>query len=215
MKKAEGNNEVMKIDNFSVVQPLLEFGKDTYYFVQIIKRRKDEGNEGMGVSELCLWQRFIDRPETLDRMKQEIQELCTIYNARAYIELNPRSLERWSIELTRKLLDRISLHDFTSVQRLPNKVALSEETIKTRGLKGIDRRRWMLDIDEKTTIPIADRWITEQGIRKVATIPTLSGAHIIIESFNYKRAGLKLGGKVEIEGTKFILSPTANTLLYC
>jgi hypothetical protein len=215
MKKAEGNNEVMKIDNFSVVQPLLEFGKDTYYFVQIIKRRKDEGNEGMGVSELCLWQRFIDRPETLDRMKQQIQELCTIYNARAYIELNPRSLERWSIELTRKLLDRISLHDFTSVQRLPNKVALSEETIKTRGLKEIDRRRWMLDIDEKTTIPIADRWITEQGIRKVATIPTLSGAHIIIESFNYKRAGLKLGGKVEIEGTKFILSPTANTLLYC
>jgi hypothetical protein len=204
----------MKIDNFSVVQPLLEFGKDTYYFVQIIKRRKDEGNEGMGVSELCLWQRFIDRPETLDRMKQEIQELCTIYNARAYIELNPRSLERWSIELTRKLLDRISLHDFTSVQRLPNKVALSEETIKTRGLKEVDRRRWMLDIDEKTTIPIADRWIIEQEIKKVATIPTLSGAHIIIESFNYKRAGLKLGGKVETEGTCFILSPTANTLLF-
>ena len=204
----------MRIDNFNVVQPLLEFGKDTYYFVQIIKRRKDEGNEGMGVSELCLWQRFIDRPETLDQMKQEIQELCTIYNARAYIELNPRSLERWSIELTRKLLDRISLHDFTSVQRLPNKVALLEETIKTRGLKVIDRRRWMLDIDEKTTIPIADRWITEQGIRKVATIPTLSGAHTIIESFNYKHAGLKLGGKVEAEGTCFILSPIANTLLY-
>lgn len=204
----------MRIDNFSVVQPLLEFGKDTYYFVQIIKRRKDEGNEGMGVNELCLWQRFIDRSETLDRMKQEIQELCTIYNARAYIELNPRSLERWSIELTRKLLDRISLHDFTSVQRLPNKVALSEETIKTRGLKEIDRRRWMLDIDEKITIPIADRWITKQEIRKVATIPTLSGAHIIIESFNYKHAGLKLGGKVETEGTCFILSPTANTLLY-
>ena len=204
----------MRIDNFSVVQPLLEFGKDTYYFVQIIKRRKDEGNEGMGISELCLWQRFIDRPEILDQMKQKIQELCTIYNARAYIELNPRSLEMWSIELTRKLLDRISLHDFNSVQRLPNKVALSEETIKTRGLKEIDRRRWMLDIDEKTTIPIADRWITEQGIRKVATIPTLSGAHIIIESFNYKRAGLKLGGKVETEGTCFILSPTANTLLY-
>ena len=204
----------MRVDNFSIVQPLLEFGKDTYYFIQIIKRRKDEGNKGMETSELCLWQRLIDNPETLDRMKQEIQELCTIYNARAYIELNPRSLEWWSIELTRKLLDRISMQDFTSVQRLPNKVALLEETIKTRGLKVVDRRRWMLDVDEKTTIPIADRWITEQKIRKVATIPTLSGAHIIIESFNYKCAGLKLGGKVETEGTCFILSPTSNTLLY-
>ena len=203
----------MRIDNFAKVQPLLDFGKDTYYFVQIIKRRKDQGNEGMSLSELCVWQRFIDKPETLDLYKQEIQELCTIYNARAYIELNPRSLERWSIELTRKLLDRISLHDFQSVQRLPSKVALSEETIKTRGLL-IDRRRWMLDVDEPTPIPIADRWITENEVRKIATIPTLSGAHLIIESFNYKRAGLKLGEKVKTEGTSFILSPTANTLLY-
>ena len=203
----------MRIDNFAKVQPLLDFGKDTYYFVQIIKRRKDQGNEGMSLSELCVWQRFIDKPETLDLYKQEIQELCTIYNARAYIELNPRSLERWSIELTRKLLDRISLHDFQSVQRLPSKVALSEETIKTRGLL-IDRRRWMLDVDEPTTIPIADRWITENEVRKISTIPTLSGAHIIIESFNYKRAGLKLGEKVKTEGTSFILNPTANTLLY-
>ena len=203
----------MRIDNFAKIQPLLEFGKDTYYFVQIIKRRKDQGNEGLGVSELCVWQRFIDKPDTLEHLKQEIQELCTIYNARAYIELNPRSLERWSIELTRKLLDRISLHDFTSVQRLPNKVALSEETIKTRGLL-IDRRRWMLDVDEKTTIPVAEKWADNLGIRKVANIPTLSGAHLIIESFNYKQAGLKLGGMVETEGAKFILSPTANTLLY-
>ena len=203
----------MRIDNFAKIQPLLEFGKDTYYFVQIIKRRKDLGNEGLEVTERKIWQKFIDKPDLLENLKQEIQELCTIYNARAYIELNPRSLERWSIELTRKLLDRISLHDFTSVQRLPNKVALSEETIKTRGLL-IDRRRWMLDVDEPTTIPIADRWITGNGVRKIATIPTLSGAHIIIESFNYKRAGLKLGEKVETEGAKFILSPTANTLLY-
>ena len=203
----------MRIDNFAKIQPLLEFGKDTYYFVQIIRRRKDEGNESLRVSEICMWQRFIDKPDTLERLKLEIQELCTIYNARAYIELNPRSLERWSIELTRRLLDRISLHDFTSVQRLPNKVALSEETIKTRGLL-IDRRRWMLDVDEPTSIPIAIKWTTEMGIKVVETIPTLSGAHIIVESFNYKRAGLKLGGTVKTGGTSFILSPTANTLLY-
>ena len=154
----------MRIDNFDRIQPLLEFGKDTYYFVQIIKRRKDEGNEGMGVSEICVWQRFIDKPKTLELLRQEIQELCTIYNARAYIELNPRSLENWSIELARKLLDRISLHDFQSVQRLPNKVALSEDTIKTRGLL-IDRRRWLLDVDEKTSIPIVTRWVEDMEIQ--------------------------------------------------
>lgn len=203
----------MQIDNFDKIQPLLEFGQDTYYFVQIIKRRKDLGNENLEISERKIWQKFIDKPDVLEKLKQEIQELCTIYNARAYIELNPRSLERWSIEMTKKLLDRISLHDFTSVQRLPNKVALSEETIKTRGLL-IDRRRWMLDVDEKTSIPAALNWIQEKGIRKVAEVPTISGSHIIIESFNYKKEGLKLGGTIETAGTKFVLSPTANTLLY-
>lgn len=204
----------MKIDNFNLIQPLLEFGKDTYYYVQIIKRRKDAGNEGLRVSEMCMWQKIIDKPETLENLRQEIQELCTIYNARSYIELNPRSLERWSIELVKKLMDRIYLHDFTYVQRLPNKVALSEETIKTRGLSLINRRRWMLDVDEKTTIPIVENWIAENGINKVAIIPTISGAHFIVESFNYRGMGLKLGGKVKTSGVEFVLSPTANTLLY-
>ena len=49
----------LKIDNFAKIQPLLEFGKDTYYFVQIIKRRKDEGNEGLEVTERKIWQKFI------------------------------------------------------------------------------------------------------------------------------------------------------------
>jgi hypothetical protein len=72
----------------------------------------------------------------------------------------------------------------------------------------------MLDVDEKTDIPVAEKWADNLGIRKVANIPTLSGAHLIIKSFNYKQAGLKLGGKVETGGTCFVLSPTANTLLY-
>ena len=204
----------MKINNFDIIQPLLEFGKDTYYFVQIIRRKKDLGNENMDVKEIGLWQKFIEKPDSLDILKQEIQELCTVYNARAYIELNPRSLEKWSIELTKKLVDRIYLQDYTSVHRLPFRVALSEGPIKTRGLSLIDRRRWLLDVDEKTDIPVVNKWIKEMGIKEVANIPTLSGAHIIVESFNYKRAGLKLGGKVNIENASFILSPTANTLLY-
>ena len=201
----------MRIDNFDKIIPLLEFGQDTYYFVQIIKRRKDEGNQTLEIPERKLWQKFIDRPEVLEDLKQEIQELCHIYNARAYIELNPRSLERWSIELARRLLDRISLHDFQSVQRLPNKVALSEETIKTRGLT-ISRRRLMLDVDEKVNIPIIEKWVEDNGIKKIANIPTLNGAHLIIESFNYKTLDLRLGEK--IPGTTTIISPTCNTLLY-
>jgi len=204
----------MKIDNFDKILPLLEFGKDTYYFIQIIKRKKDPGNEGMEVPELCLWQRFIDTPKTLINLRQEISNLCESFNARAYIELNPRSLEKWSIELARKLLDRISLQEFQSVYRLPSKVALSEETIRTRNLSTILQRRWLLDVDEKSSIPIVEDWIKENEIKLVNIIPTISGAHFIIGSFNYKKLDLKLGGTVRVGDISFVLSPNANTFIY-
>lgn len=204
----------MRIDNFDKISPLLEFGEDTYYFVQIIKRRKDPGNEELKTPEVCLWQRFIDKPETLEHLKQEVCRICDLFNARAYIELNPRSLEKWSMELAKRLLERISVHGFQSIHRLPFKVALSEEIVKTRGLPTIKQRRWLLDVDDISNISTVESWIKETGIKEVATIPTLNGVHKIIESFNYKKHSLKLGGYVKTGNTEFILSPNANTLLY-
>lgn len=84
------------IDNFDKVKNILKFDdSDKFYFVQIIKRFKDNpnmdksGNYHAGGEYLDSWKIFSY--DELDALKPEIIRLCTKYNARAYITINPRS----------------------------------------------------------------------------------------------------------------------------
>jgi hypothetical protein len=200
------------INNFDKIKNLLVFGKDTYYFAQILRRRKDPGNEGMKSNTERKWFKFITKPETFDNIQQEIQELCRIYNARAYIEINPRSLEKFSVVLAKKLLDRIYVSDYRNIFSVQNQVALLEDTIKTKGV--LPGRRWLVDVDVKTDIPIVEKWLEENNIKIVETIPTFAGAHIIVESFNYKALGIDFEKDIKLENAVFNLKPQCNTLLF-
>ena len=80
------------IDNFDKVKNILKFDdSDKFYFVQIIKRFKDNpnmdksGNYHAGGEYLDSWKVFSY--DELDALKPEIIRLCTKYNARAYITI--------------------------------------------------------------------------------------------------------------------------------
>ena len=87
-----------KIDNFDKVEKLLEFNDngDDFYFVQIIKRYKDnpnddknQGNYRAGAWYLKSWR--IHSADELAQLKPVIIKWCEENNARAYISLNSRS----------------------------------------------------------------------------------------------------------------------------
>ena len=52
----------MEINNFSIIEPLMHFNEDrsTFYFIQLIKRRKDKGNEDMERGERLIKAYFIE-----------------------------------------------------------------------------------------------------------------------------------------------------------
>jgi hypothetical protein len=206
------------IDNFKDIQELLEFGKDTYYYLQVIRRRKDPGNEDQKEPERSMWCKFVCRPESLERRREEIIGLCNHFNARAYIELNPRSLEKFTILCARKFLDRVYYHDYTNVFSVQNSIALSEDTISTRSI--LMKRRWMFDIDRPEDLQGIRDWATKNEIVLRKTIPTPNGYHQLIDAFNYTNLGIKLGTDFTIkteEGTEITTSvkSTSNTILYC
>lgn len=104
-KELISENKV-KIDNFDKIKKLLEFSsKDDFYFVQIIKRWKDnydkvgasdEKNRGKengiyhgGAWYLKSWR--IHSADELLNLKSEIIKICEENNARAYITVNTRS----------------------------------------------------------------------------------------------------------------------------
>lgn len=87
-----------KIDNFQKVANILEFSPngDDFYFVQIIKRFKDnpnddrnQGNYRNGAWYLQSWR--IHSAQELMSLKPQIIQACEANNARAYITVNSRS----------------------------------------------------------------------------------------------------------------------------
>lgn len=99
----EACNEVLneaqqKIDNFQKVANMLQFNAngDDFYFVQIIKRFKDnpnddknQGNYRSGAWYLQSWR--IHSAQELMSLKPQIIQICEANNARAYITVNSRS----------------------------------------------------------------------------------------------------------------------------
>ena len=84
------------IDNFDKVKHMLSFkNSDDFYFVQIIKRFKDNpnmsksGNYHAGGEYLDTWKIFT--VDDLMKYKADIIKACEVNNARAYITVNPRS----------------------------------------------------------------------------------------------------------------------------
>lgn len=87
------------IDNFDKVAQLMEFNSDDdFYFVQIIKRFKDnpnddirQGNYRHGAWYLSSWR--VRSVGELMMLKPTIIQICDKNNARAYITINTRSMK--------------------------------------------------------------------------------------------------------------------------
>lgn len=87
-----------KIDNFDRIEKYLEFKNpdDDFYFVQIIKRRKDNPNDDKREGNYhnrswYLGSYKITSADQLMQLKPEITSICDKNNARAYICVNARS----------------------------------------------------------------------------------------------------------------------------
>ena len=94
------------IDNFKLIKLLLRFpDDDIYYHLQIIRRGKDHPE--LPAANRMIKSYFICKLESLDYLKDEIKNLCEIFGARAYINLDPKSIERTTLLQLKYLSQRI------------------------------------------------------------------------------------------------------------
>ena len=94
----------MEINNFNLISSYLQFETDMFYFIQIIKRRKDQ-TEHMNSDARIIKLYFVDSHDSLKKYKKEIIELCNMFNARAYIHMTPRSMKQVTGYCTKELVD--------------------------------------------------------------------------------------------------------------
>lgn len=183
----------MTRDNFQLIKPLLDFtDPKTFYFIQILKRRKENPEMKSGQSVVDNF--YLYTEEDLDKLRDRLVERCEKHNARAYINLNRLDLEKIALYTQKEIIDLIIQQNFKAVKNA-YATACGNHTSETN-------KRWVVDIDEEQLHLLPDirnligqlhSEIPGNKYRILAEIPTKSGVHIISEPFNMKKFSDTLG----------------------
>jgi hypothetical protein len=201
----------MIVNNIEIIKSLLKFREGIFYYVQVIQRKKE--NPDLPKSDLKRYQCFITSMEDLDIHLPRIIKVCCDYNARAYISLIPRSLEKLTKQCALEYVKRISSEEYKRAWDIPNRLALSDEVrAKIQG----EKPKWLFDIDKIEDKDAIINMIHEKNITISGIIPTPNGCHVLVEAFN---PGLLMKYKSYEDyilpgGEKFTFRPDCNTILF-
>lgn len=183
----------MIIDNTEQIKKLIaNCSKDEFYMLQILHRAKDGKTpyepEGKKISQQTVKTYYISSPEYLDYKMIEIRDLCRMFNARAYINLNKKSWRQISLKSLGILTGIIEKADNNPDEWRGVKTIIDSACGQTGACD--KNKTWVVDVDTKETIELETiKNVIEQceplGDEKVvATIPTLHGYHLITKPFN-------------------------------
>lgn len=178
------------INNFDKMQPLLVFPKpdDSYYFVQILQRKKDHEGTRIGGSNnnsRLIKAYYIKSIEHLLIHKEEMIALANTFRARVCINLNPRSLEKTAFQVLQKIANQMQNKDWYGV-------AKAYDSVCGANYHNEMTKRWLVDIDtkDKNTLIYTKAVISKlheeikENYQIITTMETRSGYHIITEPFN-------------------------------
>ena len=170
------------INNFEQINELLTFeSSDDFYFLQIIQRRKDIPD--LNENNICLMTYYISNKDLFKRIfENEIIPICKIFNARAYINLNKRSFEKVSFKALIELSQHIYDKNFIDSKNIFNSICGKYHNASIK--------KWIIDIDIEANSSIIESYynfienLQPIGPKKIATIPTKNGVHLICTPFD-------------------------------
>ena len=162
---------------------MLEFNStDDFYFVQIMKRRKENPEMKTGVA--IVKEYFIDSLEYFDKKKEDMIEMAHKNNARVTIRLNKRSYKKTALKTLVDVASKIESGQYHAVKTSFSSAAgkYSADSNKT----------WILDIDMDDVYKGLDtrqiKPILENakpvGPKIIAEIPSATGFHLIVKPFD-------------------------------
>jgi len=179
----------MSINNFKQIRELLSFdSNDTYYFLQILQRKKDhkEGQKinGTNNNSRLVKAYYIKNLDYYDFIEDEVVKLCELFNARAGINLNKRSFEKTALQHLKLVTDNIINKNYDKVYKTYSSAAGKFSHDKNK--------KWIIDLDgeEENTFDHVYNMneviynIEPIGEKTICRLPSKSGSHLITKPFN-------------------------------
>lgn len=163
------------INNFNIISGMINQNKenDIFYFVQIIKRRKDNPDMIKGESEIKNF--FISDAKDLKGLESEIIKLCDMHNARAYITLNKKSYEKVAKMTVRRIAETMESGNY-NIRGIYNSCC-SKQSVKKD-------RVWVLDIDGEYSFNDIAIDLLKNNSSIIESLKTKNGIHMIVKPFN-------------------------------
>ena len=170
------------VNNSGIIRPMLSFeDKDDFYFVQVIKRRKD--NPSMESGQAILGNFYIDSHDDFDKKIPQIITLCDSGNARAYLRVNKRNYRKLAQHFLKRVVDIVFTENCKSLRNSFDSVAGEFHSDPDK--------KWIVDLDNDKDIAFDDFCSTLMQLQKEAkrqpmtmNIPTKNGLHLITRPFN-------------------------------
>lgn len=178
----------MVVDNKNQIKKLIEGCDDgEFYMLQIIHRTKDGQTkyENSKATNQIIKTYYISSHDHLEYKMEEIRDLCQMFNARAYINLNKKSWRQIALKSIEELAKSIAHDEYRSVKSL-----VESSCGQTGACDG--NKTWLVDIDTKDLdeverIKTFVQACEPKGVDKIVDcIPTLHGYHLITKPFNKK-----------------------------
>lgn len=175
------------IDNFEIISNFIQnvsgINEESFYFVQIIKRKKDLKVKGTNNNHRLVKAFYVNNLEYLHKKKGEIVQLCHQHGARAMIHLSPRNYQKIALELLSSIALDVSTGNVQKLHRKYNSICG-----KNSGMY----KYWIVDLDKQDILTqdhideIIDfiNKLQPLGNKVLAKIPSKSGLHLISKPFN-------------------------------
>lgn len=192
-----------KVDNFDLISQAFLFKEDLrpeiagdwFYMVQIMTRTKDTNEKPKHIRTM-----FVESREYLMSHKDMIVKLCELFNARAYISINPSSYKTCAIKAFKELADLVESENYKGLLSLP-------ETLAGKYCAAGEYKRWIVDLDDVKDPEDAQPYINfimneyNEGRGRVSGeilfVPTVNGSHLLVTPFDM-REFKKKWPKIEI-----------------
>lgn len=171
------------VDVLDKIKPLLSFrSKDDFYYLQIIKRKKE--NPDIGSNSEVIKNYYIHNVGYLEKKYKEIKMLCDTFNARAMLRLNRRSFKSVAFKTLQNVSNYVVGENYLYVKKSYDKACGdgNSETKKT----------WIIDIDGEINDLFLDEMTkiinnsSPQGEKSVILLPTLNGFHLVVNPFDLR-----------------------------
>lgn len=170
------------INNFGDIRSRLLFKDYEFYFLQIIKRRKD--NPDLSKSEKIIKNFYIYSYLEFDNLQPKIIELCNEHNARAYFRLNRRNSKDIALQMLKRITSLIIDKNYRPIENIYPSICGEYHSD--------DKKTWIIDVDGSyenwnNFIKVRDEFNKTHKHSRIeysGTIPTKNGFHIIVLPFD-------------------------------